>query len=409
MMPAMTPRRPVLKRLSRLAALVAVFWSFAGQIKAAETAFVATPVGTPIVVFDPKRDACDGHDVADAPLRAWRGEDGQVHAFALHYENRRLSGKSLLAMKIECPVVYRGTGDGDPARYDDRVWIGATWTADGKTIHALGHHEFQANEHKGRCSFPEYMKCWWNSVIALKSLSGGARFTKELRPVVAVTPFRSEIGQGRHRGFFNPSNILKHEDGYYILMSTTGWDASPGREQQAGGVCLFRASDLAEADWRAYDGKGFNARYSDPYARITPLGRACKVIAPFPAPVGSFVKHRPSGSYLAMFQAAAGTPDGFGGSFSKSGFYLSASRDLLTWSRPTLTLETKSLYDSPCGADVLRSYPVLIDNDSPSRNFEDVGDSALIFYSEMRVEGCSHTGDRKLVARKVRISTYIRE
>ena len=210
----MTPRRPVLKRLSRLAAVLAVFWSFEGQIKAAETAFVATPVGAPIVVFDPKRDACDGHDVADAPLRAWRGEDGQVHAFALHYENRRLTGKSLLAMKIECPVVYRGTGNGDPAQYDDRLWIAATWTADGKSIHALGHHEFQANEHKGRCAFPDYMKCWWNSVLALKSLGNGTRFTKELRPVIAATPFRSENGQGRHRGFFNPSNILKHADAY---------------------------------------------------------------------------------------------------------------------------------------------------------------------------------------------------
>ena len=61
-----------------------------------------------------------------------------MHAFALHYENRRLTGKSLLAMKIECPVVYRGTGNGDPAQYDDRLWIAATWTADGKSILFVG-------------------------------------------------------------------------------------------------------------------------------------------------------------------------------------------------------------------------------------------------------------------------------
>jgi hypothetical protein len=367
----------------------------------AETAFVATPVGAPITVFDPKRDACDGHDVPDAPLRAYRGADDTIHAFGLHYENRRLSGGSLLKLRIECPVVFRATGNADPARHDDRAWIAATWTRDGKVIHALAHHEFQANTHKGRCAYPEYMKCWWNSILGLKSEDGGRRFTRTAPQVVAATPFPSEVGQGRHRGFFNPSNILERNGAFYTLIGTTGWN------QQDHGVCLFRSDDLA--GWRAYDGKGFAARFPDPYAGKPPPGQICKPIAPFPAPVGAVVKHRPSGKYLAIFQAEAGSPDKMGGAFPRSGFYLASSTDLIRWSAPSLVLATPTLYDNACGHAALRSYPVLIDERAETRNFEDIGDEALLFFSEMRIEGCNHTSDRKLIAMKLRISAYQRD
>lgn len=382
---------------------------------AAETAYVATPVGPAITVFNPKRDACDGHDVADVPLRAWRGADGTIHAFALHFENRRMSGKSLLALKVECPVVFRGSGDGDPKKFDDRSWIAATWTPDGKTIHALAHHEFQANEHKGRCRFTEYMKCWWNSVLNIRSEDGGRSFRKVEPLIAASTPFPQDVEQGRHRGFFNPSNIIAKDGAYYTLIGTTGWNAKPAagglpaRADQPGGVCLFRSTSPTRGDWHAYDGKAFSAAFPDPDSRQKPALAACKPIAPFPAPVGGFVRHRPSGTLLAVFQAAAGSPDGNGGAYATSGFYLAASRDLVAWSAPTLVLATKTLYDSACGADFLRSYPVLIDENAETRNFEDIGDEALLFYSEMRTSGCDHTSDRTLMARRIRISTFLRE
>lgn len=374
-----------------------------GMARAAETAFVATPVGPPVVVFDPKRDACDGHDVADVPLRAWRGEDGLIHAFALHYENRRLSGKSLLALKIECPVVFRGNGDGDPRKFDDRIWIAATWTMDGKSVHALAHHEFQANTHKGRCRFDDYMKCWWNSILNIRSTDGGRSFRRAELQVMAATPFPQEVEQGRHRGFFNPSNIIARDGAAYTLIGTTGWSGQPG------GVCLFRSPDPAGGDWRGWNGTGFVARFPNPYAGQAPAGQTCRTLSPFPAPVGSLVRHRPSGRYLAVYQASAGAPDGMGGVVAEPGFYLSASANLVDWSPPTLVLATKSYYDDACGAGTIRNYPVLIDERAEGRNFDNVGDEALLFFAETRVEGCQHTSDRKLIARKVRISTFARQ
>src|SRR4051812_47175712 len=63
---------------------------------------VVTVVGPAEVVFSAKRDACDGNDVPDAPLRAFRDADGQVAAFGLHYVNRALRGPNLDALKIDC-------------------------------------------------------------------------------------------------------------------------------------------------------------------------------------------------------------------------------------------------------------------------------------------------------------------
>lgn len=375
------------------------------QAGAQEQRLIVTPVGPERVIFDPKTDACDGHDVPDAPLRAYRDEAGDIVAFGLHYENRRLTGKTLDSLKIDCRVVFRGTGNPVPSAYDDRSWITATWTADGRNVNALAHHEFQANAHKGRCAFSDYMKCWWNSILALESRDSGASFVKSAPTVIAASPQPSETGQGRHRGFFNPSNIIEHRGAHYTLIGTTGWDGQPA------GVCLFQNTVIANpATWRAYDGKGgldgkgFSARFPDPYERARPASQSCKPIAPFPAPVGSITRHRASGAFVALFQAQAGSPDGFGGTYAVSGFYSATSRDLIRWSAPSLVLETRTLYDNACGAGVLRSYPVLLDPAASTRNFEDTGDEAMLYFSQMRIDGCQHTGDRKLIARKLRIS-----
>ncbi len=119
--------------------------------------------------------------------------------------------------------VFRGTGDGDPARYDDRAWITATYTEDGRNVFGLVHHEFQAHAHPGRCTSRDYMACWWNSVFAILSQDGGKSFARSPSPVMAASPEKSEIGQGRHRGFFNPSNIVKANGAYHTFIATTGW------------------------------------------------------------------------------------------------------------------------------------------------------------------------------------------
>ncbi|GEP08737.1 hypothetical protein [Methylobacterium gnaphalii] len=360
-----------------------------------------TLVGPAAPVFVARRDACDGADVPDAPARAFRDGAGAVALFGMHYRNRALRGPDLDHLKIDCRVVLDSGERDDPALYDDRSWITATWTDDGRHVAALLHHEYQANEHAGRCRSKAYMECWYNTVLGAASTDAGLSFSRAKPPVVvAGAPFRQEVDQGRHRGFFNPSNIFSDGRYRYFLASTTGWDR-PGSDQEHG-VCLFRTETPADpASWRAWTGTGFTAAFPDPYRTTGKRMDTCKPVAPFPAPVGAVVRHRGTGAFIAVFMAKAG------GRFPQSGFYWTTSRDLLTWDEPRLLLAGGTLYDDPCGAgDGLIAYPSLLDASAQGRNFDDVGDTASLFYATLATKGCEITSNRDLVRRPVAIKVW---
>jgi hypothetical protein len=368
-------------------------------VAAAEPPLAAlTLVGAPEVVFKAARDACDGHDVPDAPARAYRDHKGEIVLFAMHYRNRAMRGPDFSKLRLDCRVVLDSAGQEDPASYDDKSWITATWTEDGARIFALVHHEYQANHHRGRCTAKDYLACWYNSVLAVASADGGLAFERPKTPqVVAGAPFTQEVGQGRHRGFFNPSNIFGDGPYRYMFAATTGWDGQPS------GACLFRTENIADPSaWRAWDGTSFSVRYPDPYrSRETPA-RACRPVEPFPTPVGAVARHRPSGAWIAVFQAEAD-----GARFPEPGFYYTASRDLLAWDKPRLLLAGKTLYGDPCGSGGrLIAYPSLLDRDAKGRNFDDVGDAAELYFSTLRVEGCTVTSDRDLVRRRAAIKVW---
>lgn len=372
--------------------------AFADATLAAEPPLVAvTPVGPVETVFDPKRDACDGDDVADTNARAFRDETGGIVLFAMHKFNRALRGPDFDRLKIDCASPLRSGFSADPAAYDDASWITATWTDDGRNVQALVHHEFQANTHPGLCGKPSYLACWYNTIVAATSKDGGRSFARFDPPaVVAAAPFRQEVGQGRHRGFFNPSNIFADGPERYMLTSTTGWSG------QDAGPCLFRTRTPADpSSWRAYDGQNFSIRYPDPY-RAKPNPAPCRHIRPFPTPVGSVTRHRRTGVWIAVLQAAAA-----GETYPEPGFYATSSRDLLVWDRPRLILAGRTLYDDPCtSGGRLLAYPSLIDRSAKGRNFDDVGDTADLYYTELRVDGCAVTSDRPLRRRKVDIKVW---
>ncbi len=395
-----------------LALLVALLIASPVAAQDAPRLRVTLTAGAPETVYAAPADGCTPDDVPDAPVRAFRDASGGVTLFGLHSDNRALKGPDFAHLKIDCHLVYASHGDADPARYDDRSWIAATWTADGRSVSALVHHEYQANAHPGRCRFPAYMQCWFNSVLEVRSTDGGADFPRPAS-VVASAPFRQDIDQGRHRGFFNPSNIVSDGRFEYFLASTTGWSGAAGVAglapelglapalggDQEAGVCLFRSATPADPrSWRAWDGRAFSVAYADPY-RGTPHPAPCAVVAPFPAPVGSVVRVEASGLWLAVFQAKADA-----GAFPLSGFYTATSPDLLHWSAPRLLLAGPTLYDDACGAGgPLVSYPVILDPASPSRNFDRAGRTADLYYDVLQTEGCTITGRRSLVRRHVTI------
>lgn len=347
--------------------------------------------GSPSIVFDSAHDGCTPDDMPDVNPRAYRDADDRIVMFALYDINRPLRGPDFGHLKIDCHVALGSPNDANPARYDDRNFITALWTSDGRHVSALVHHEYHADDH-GTCKAKDSLGCWYNTILNYRSDDGGADFHKAAPLVVAAAPFRQDVEQGRHRGFFNPSNIFAGGGYYYASISTTGWDGQPF------GSCLFRTKDPLDRDgWRAYDGTGYNVRYADPYKSRATTSKPCFTIKPLDFAVGSVVRHRASGHWIAVFQASEGD------AFPVDGFYYATSRDLLRWSEPRILLAGKTLYNDLCkaGSQII-AYPAMLDPASKRRNFDEVGDHPDLFLTTMQVENCQ-TGVRLLVREQLTI------
>ena len=350
----------------------------------------------PQVVFNAERDRCAPIDTPDVPPRAYRDASGAVNMFALHFVNRALRGPDLASVKIDCSVALNSSLDAEPSHYDDRRYITATWTTDGKTVSAVVHHEYHADHHK-RCSVSSSLGCWYNSLVAFRSQDGGQTFSLSKPAVVASAPFRANIEEGRHRGFFNPSNIVSDGSFEYFLSATTGWAGQPY------GVCLFRSSDPSNsALWRAWDGTGFTVQYRNPYGPDFVAPKPCKIIEPFLFPVGGIVRHRTSRQWIAVWSTKGGA-----GVFPVSGIYYATSADLKTWSAPHLLRMTPSLLDGTCEGTVI-SYPTLIDETASGRNFDDAGNEAWLYYAQIEMHQCQ-SGKRLLLREKVSLESGRKE
>ena len=336
------------------------------------------------------RDRCAEDDIPDAPLRAVRLDDDHVIAFATHEQNRAFLGPNLGTLKRDCRIVFAGRHSDRPEDYSDRVWIASTWSEGGRTIFALGHDEYQAHRHAGRCRFAAYAECWWNAIVLLRSDDGGRSFSRVGDRPVATIPSRQDVDQGHSRGFYEPSNIVKHGDAYYALIRAGGEGA-----QQAG-TCLFRTNDLTRPEfWRFFDGQGFSPN-ADPYRDDVRNAKPCAPMKGLRGSVGSVTYAPAFGVYIAV--SAFGSKRS-----SESGFYYSVSTDLIHWSEGRLFLPLSTPWSASCGEDRF-IYPSLVDPRSPSRNFDVVGPDPYLYFVRQHFDGCQGTMQRDLVRMKVRLS-----
>ncbi|PZU94764.1 MAG: hypothetical protein DI527_02140 [Chelatococcus sp.] len=348
------------------------------------------------VVFDWSRQRCEPWHIPDAPLRAYRNDRDEVVAFASHHRNRAMVGSGLDSIAATgCAIAFEAKRSADPSAYSDFTWIAATWTGNGREVFALMHDEYHANEHPGACRFKEAMSCWYNVISAARSHDGGHSFATDDPPSLVAAPgFRQDVGQGRHRGFFNPSNIVSRDGAWYSLIATTGG------EGQKPGVCLFRTTQIADpTSWRAYDGADFTLRAVDPYREDASQAKPCQPLRNLPTTVGSVTRHEPSGQWLAITHLGPDPAQGIAG----GRVAYSWSADLIDWS-PLRTLVTHpTLWSRDCGDARRYAYGAVADPASPSRNFETTGDDAFLFMTRSRVSDCKIGPQRDLVRIRIRI------
>jgi hypothetical protein len=346
---------------------------------------------------------CDTWDIPDAPGRAWRDAEGNVHLLASHLINRAMVGRDLDHVRHDCHTIYRGGERDAPELYDDRSWIASPYTTDGRTVFALVHNEFQGHLRPSLCASGTYPDCWRNSLTLITSQDGGLSFSHAVPPqqLVASPPYRYSGELGRRSGYFNPSNIVFRDGFYYAFF----WAEAEGAQRR--GACLMRTATLADpAAWRGWDGHEFAVAFVDPY-RFAPGEAARHVCAPvaegrLSSFIASLTRLRASGLYLAL--VATERPARPGGS-PVTGIFAAVSADLLHWSEPSLIRETGVLFKFDCASGDPLFYPVLLDPTTTSRNFEDSAERAFLYFTRLHLDHCRLGPDRDLVRVPVVIRT----
>ena len=344
------------------------------------------------------RPGCDADDIPDSPARGIRLATGEVQLYATHFRNRVDSGPDLLHVTHRCAVVMTGANDDDPAAHNDRAWIASPWTPDGRTIFAVVHNEFQGQRRPALCVSHRHLDCWYNVLTAAVSHDGGRTFQRAPgRALVAALPYRFDQLESGHHGYFNPTNIVTSAGAQYLMAYATR--AGVQRE----GNCLMRTTAIATPEaWRGWDGSAFQAVFVDPYTQPGPPEP--HVCAPVGGgglrwPVTNLVRHTGTGLFIAMMQD--GGPAGGG--------YYSTSLDLLQWSRPALLLPAVGLGNWTCADPPPIAYLSLLDPASTDRNFETVGDAAVLFATRFNVKDCRTGMDRELIRWNVSISAIAAE
>lgn len=346
------------------------------------------------VVFDWSRDQCARWDIPDTPARAWRDAQGDVRLVAGSDQSRASAGSDLDRLSRDCAVLYRGAESDDPGAHDDRAWIAAIFTADGKRVEALAHVEYHGHLRPERCPAADYSECWRNSIVQLASQDGGDSFERPgAASLVATLPYAYDGAAGRRSGYFSPSNILRRGDYIYAFVFAERYRA------QKRGACLMRRPVTAgAADWRAWDGAGFTVRFADPYHEHVenPEAHVCTPVPGVRSTISSVVHHAVTGQYVAVTPTTRPGPDGA----PRSGIYWMTSANLIHWSEPELLLELPLLWRRDCAAPAAFAYPSLIDPDSPSAAFDSVDDHFWLYYTEMPLlEGCRIGPRRNLLRR----------
>jgi hemolysin type calcium-binding protein len=342
------------------------------------------------VVSDWTSDRCEALDIPDLPARAFRDVAGRVQLISAHFVNRRFVGPDLDHLAHGCEVVMRSDSNPDPSAFNDREWIAAPYTPDGKTVYALLHDEYQGNTHPGRCPSGEYTKCWYNAVTLAVSTDEGSTYVDALPRLVASVPYGYVPDDGPV-GVFTPSNIVHNDrDGfYYALVYVNLRDSYIGN-------CLIRTRNLADAgSWRAWSGgSSFSMTFIDPYGpNPNPADHLCMPVsrwAPRDLQPNSLTWSTEARQWLLVGQAVEGA-------------YFSLSADLINWTRPRLFFRAQVTWDYRCGDPDPIAYPSLIDPSSVSRNFETVGQRAYLYYTQFHYTSCQQTLDRDLVRVPVEI------
>ena len=160
-------------------------------------------------------------------------------------------------------------------------------------------------------------------------------------------------------------------------------------------MCVMRTKTLDDpGSWRAWDGRGFNMRFINPYTEgeLRPLEQTCAKVSQ--ENVGALSYSLTYNTFFGKFIVI-----GHGVNERVPGFYYSLSDDLVHWT-PKKLLMAADLAQNVDWQPPFLAYPSLVDPDSPSMNFDVTGRSPYMYFT--RINAMSPKLDFDLLRVRIR-------
>lgn len=374
----------------------------AGFVSITINAGITFSLGPEETVFQWGTDRCEDLDLPDVPAHVVRLADGTLVLIDGDAPNYYASfGADFSSLQHSCVQPALVSGDNwYPETYDNWEWLHSIYRV-GDTIHALIHNEYH-DPIASNCS-PGYTgpgnPCWYNSITYAFSTDGGRTFTHATPPAHVVAPPWQKwdaAGPPPPYGYFNPSNIVQGQDGFYYSIM-------PAIDRSGNGAtCIMRTQTLDDpTSWRAWDGTGFDLQMASPYTGPAPA--SCASIGGFSGqPTLTYNTYLQK--YMMLGESAVGGPTEVVG-----GFFYALSADLINWTPPRFI---RTAYIPWCCFDWSRTdaiaavYPSIIDHGDTTVNFEKPGQAPYLYYTRPNDYPGRRDLDRDLVRVPMTITAH---
>jgi hypothetical protein len=384
----MTALAPTLRSF----ALILPILIIAATLSAAQTPVVTGVLdGARTEVFETPRQSCSPNDIPDAMARAFRDDNGVIHfstASTILYPSL---GSNLENLVHSCSPAFVSAQDGNPADYNDEIWLTSFYTFDGTTIAALSHTEYHGWSFTGECNTQNIGLCEYDSDTYQQSNDGGYHFDSPPVPAnfLAGVPFQYQVGTGPV-GYSIDSNIVPY-NGYYYAIATDDGTWPPGCSGQTGpnacqvpsGGAPIRTSNVFDpTSWRGWDGSDFLVSFVDPY--LGPVSHPEEHVY-IPVPYMKFV------TGLNLYQPAnvlvATLWDYWDDELGPPGMYFTTSTDLTHWTTPTLVVTLAKIMEGEPRGKYLYAYFSLIDPTAPDMSFSVINNNPYLYYVRLDNQG----------------------
>ncbi|MHC4944265.1 MAG: LamG-like jellyroll fold domain-containing protein [Planctomycetota bacterium] len=335
-------------------------------------------------IFDWTYDRCHEYDIPDMPAHAFRDKNGKINLLATHFFNFRSIGDDFDSLERDCAAIMMPVNDPYPENYNDCIWLSSHWIEPGTDIvHALTHHEYQGDDHPDISGCTSgYFECLWGSITYAVSPDGGKTFTYAYPPdhLVLTVPYQYEPNVGTFVGVIGPSNIIKDGDYYYAAFQVVGGLDTNPYKKLVPGWSMMRTGNLYDPRrWKIWDGEDFNIVPINPYNlnSLNTKAHVPGIISYNTIPLGG--RSLLYSDYLERYVTTSEKDISYyeGDDLIRlKTFGVSYSDDLINWDlASSFRIKDLTLLAEP--------YATFIDHDSPSDNFEQIGQYPHLYFSRV--------------------------